>query len=80
MKSCGCTPTICLATGIVNLYTVIGSPDSSGSAELLRVLYYYLAQNLRDEVTPLGSKLFQSSIGTKVWFEPYLIGWLESSR
>ena len=78
--SCGCTPTICLATGNINLYIVISSPASSGSAEFLRVLYYYMAQNLRDGVTPLGSRLFQSSIGTKVWSELYLIGWLESSR
>ena len=72
MKSCGCTSTVCLATRNVNLYTVINSPASSGSAEFLRVLYCYLAQNLRDGVTPLGSRLFQSSIGTKVWSEPNL--------
>ena len=71
--SCGCTPTVCLATGIVNLYTVISSPASSDSAEFLRVLSYYMAQNLCDGVTPLGSRLVMSSIGTKVWSEPYLI-------
>ena len=70
MKSCGCTPTVCLAAGNVNLYTVINSPASSGTAEFLRVLYYYLAQNLRDGVTPLGSRLFQSLIGTKVGLNP----------
>ena len=74
--SCGCTPTICLATGIVNLYTVISSPASSGSAEFLRVLFYHMAQNLRDGVTPAGSRLVMSSIGTKVWSEPYLNCWM----
>ena len=73
--SCGCTPTVCLATGIVNLYTVISSPASSGSAEFLRVLSYYVVQNLRDGFTPPGSRLVMSSIGTKVWSEPYLISW-----
>ena len=73
--SCGCTPTICLATGIVNLYTVISSPASSGSAEFLRVLSYYMVQNLCDGVTLQGSRLVMSSIGTKVWSAPYLIGW-----
>ena len=68
-----------MATGKVNLYTVISSPASSGSAEVLLVLYYYMAQNLRDGVTPVGSRLVLSSIGRKVWFEPYLIGWLVSS-
>ena len=75
MKSCGCTPTVCLAIGIVNLYTVISSPTSSGSAEFLRVLSNHMVQNLRDGVTPLGSRLGRSSIGTEVWSEPYLIGW-----
>ena len=55
--SCGCTPTVCLATGIVNLYTVISSPASSGSAEFLWVLFYHMVQNLRDGVTPAGSRL-----------------------
>ena len=53
-----------MATGNVNLYTVISSPASSGSAEFLRVLYY-MAQSLCDEATPLGSSLYQYSIGTK---------------
>ena len=74
--SCGCTPIVCLATGIVNLYTVISSPASSGSAEFLRVLFYHMGQNLRDGVTPTGSRLVMSSIGTKVWSEPYLNCWL----
>ena len=74
--SCGCTLTVCLATGIVTLYTVISSPASSGSAEFLRVLFYHMAQNLRDGVTPAGSGLVMSSIGTKVWSEPYLNSWL----
>ena len=73
--SCGCTPTVCLANGIVNLYTVISSPASSGSAEFLRVLSYYMVQNLRDGVTLPGSRLVMSSIETKVWSEPYLISW-----
>ena len=74
--SCGCTPTVCLATGIVNLYTVISSPASSGSAEFLRVLFYHMVQNLRDGVTPAGSRLVIPSIGTKVWSELYLNCWL----
>ena len=74
--SCGCTPTVCLATGIVNLYTVISSPASSGSVEFLRVLFYHMAQNLRDGVTPAGSRLVMPSIRTKVWSEPYLNCWL----
>ena len=32
------------------LYAVFSPPVCSGSAEFLRVLYYYLAQNLRDGV------------------------------
>ena len=64
-----------MATGIVNLYTVISSPASSGSAEFLRVLFYHMAQNLRDGVTPTGSRLVMSSIGTKVWSDPYLNCW-----
>ena len=74
--SCGCTPTVCLATGIVNLNTVISSPASSGSAEFLRVLFYHMVQNLRDGVTPAGSRLVMSSIGTKVWSVFYLNCWL----
>ena len=54
-----------MATRNVNLYTVISSPACSGSAEFLRVLHYYMAQILRDEVTPSGSSLFQYSVGTK---------------
>ena len=74
--SCGCTPTVYLATGIVNLYTVSSSPASSGSAEFLQVLLYHMVQNLRDGVTPAGSRLVRSSIGTKVWSELYLNCWL----
>ena len=76
LMSCGCTPTVCLATGIVNLYTVISSTASSGSAEFLRVLFYHMVQNLRDGVTPAGSRLVMSSMGTKVWSELYLNCWL----
>ena len=54
-----------METGNVNLYTLIRSPACSGSAEFLRVLYYYMAQSLRDEVTPSGLSLYQYSIGTK---------------
>ena len=46
------------ALGSVNLYTVFSPPVSSGSAEFLRVLYYHMAQSLRDVVTPLGPRLF----------------------
>ena len=35
-----------------------------------------MAQNLRDGVTPAGSRLVMSSIGTKVWSEPYLNCWV----
>ena len=35
-----------------------------------------MVQNLRDGVTPLGSRLGRSLIGTKVWSGPYLIGWV----
>ena len=66
--------------GSVNLYSVFSPPVSSGSAEFLRVLYYYLAQSLRDGVTLLGSRLFQSSIETKACSEPFFLGWLEYSR
>ena len=45
-----CTPTVCLAAGFVNLYTVISSPASSGSTEFLQVLFYHMAQNLHDGV------------------------------
>ena len=65
-----------MATGIVNLYTVISSSASSGSAEFLRVLFYHMAQNLRDRATPAGSRLVMSSIGRKFWSEPYLNCWL----
>ena len=65
-----------MATGIVYLYTVISSPASYGSAEFLRVLFYHMAQNLCDGVTPAGSRLVISSIGTKVWSEPYLNCWM----
>ena len=44
--------------------------------QFLRVLFYHMVQNLRDGVTPAGSRLVMSSIGTKVWSEPYLICWL----
>ena len=70
--SCGYTPAVCFATGIVNLYTVVSSPASTGSAEFLRVLLYHMVQNLRYGDTPAGSRLVRSSIGTKVWCELYL--------
>ena len=73
--SFGCTPTVCLATGIVNLSTVISSPASCGSAEFLRVLFYHMVQNLRDRVTPAGLRLVRSSIGMKVWSEFYWNCW-----
>ena len=74
--SCGCAPSVCLASGMVNLFTVISSPASSGSTEFLRVLFYHMVQNLRDVVTPAWSRLVMSSIGTKVWSEFYLNCWL----
>ena len=57
--------------GSVNLYTVFSPPVSSGSAEFLRVLYYYMVPSLRNVVPPLGSRLFQPSIETKACSEPY---------
>ena len=54
--------------GSVNLYTVFGPPVSSGSAEFLRILYYYMARSLRDVVTPLGSR---GLIETKACSVPY---------
>ena len=59
------------ALGSVNFSTVYSPPVSSGSAEFLRVLCYYMAQSLRGVVTLLGSRLFQSSIETKACSEPY---------
>ena len=74
--SCGCTPTICLATGIVTLCTFFSSPASSGSAAFLWVLFSPMVQNLRGGVTPAGSRLVLSLIGTKVWSDFYLHCWL----
>ena len=39
---------------LIILYTVFDPPVCSGSAEFLRVLYYYMAQSLRDGVTLAG--------------------------
>ena len=56
-----------------DLYTVISPPVSSGSAEFLRVLYYYVVQSLRDGVTLAGRVcvVHTLSIGTKTPSEPY---------
>ena len=74
--SCGCTPAICLATGVVTLYPFFSYTANSGSAAFLWVLFSHMVQNLRDGVTPAGSRLVLSSIGTKVWSGYYLHCWL----
>ena len=73
---CGCTPAVCLASGIVTLCTFFSSPANSWSAAFLWVLFSHMVQNLRDGVTPAGSRLVLSSIGTKVWSGCYLHCWL----
>ena len=65
--SCGCTPAVCLATGVVTLYPFFSYTANSRSAAFLWVLFSHMVQNLRDGVTPAGSRLVLSSIGTKVW-------------
>ena len=70
--SFGYTPYVCLATGTVNLYSVISPPVSSGSAEFPWVLFYYGIQAFA-----MGSPLRVESafvctlsIGTKTLSEP----------
>ena len=51
----------------VNLYTVFNPPVCSGSAEFLRVLYYYMVQSLRNGVTLAG----------RVYCRAYALDWNE---
>ena len=45
----------------------LSSPASSGGAASLRVLFSHMVHNLRDGVTPAGSRLVLSTIESKVW-------------
>ena len=74
--SCGCTPAVCLATGVVSLYPFFSYTATSGSAAFLWVLFSHMIQNLRNGDTPAGSRLVLSSIGTKVWSGYYFHCWL----
>ena len=74
--SCGCTPAVCLATGVVTLYPFFSYTANSGSAVFLWVLFSHMVQNLHDGVTHAWSRLVLSSIGTKVWSGYYLHCWL----
>ena len=75
-KSCGYMPAVCLAIGVVSLYLCFNYTATSGSAAFLWVLFSHMVHSLRDGVTPAGSRLVLSSIGTKVWSGYYFQCWL----
>ena len=57
---------------VATLYPFFSYTANSGSAAFLWVLFSHMVQNLRDGVTPAGSRLVLSSIGTKVWSGYYV--------
>ena len=62
LLSCGCAPTVCLATELVAIFPVFHSPACSGCAGSCG-----FSSPIWFATFAMGSRLVWSSIGTKVW-------------
>ena len=79
LLSCGCAPTVWLATGFVAVFPSLSS--LLWMCRFLWVLFSHMVRNLRNEDTPTGSRLVGSSIGTKVGSVSLsLLGWFFAMR